>query len=371
MAHTNIDLDEALIAEAMRLTKAKTKKDLMDMIESVERKPVVAYGWSEEVLGETIERKDIDKFPFPVLLIRVDGHIGVINKKVIEELKIKPSEKFDPERGYVYEEVLWNIASILKPKEIGEALIKAQEEAISKGVIEVHDFVDGKIAETYFRLREEGNLKLRVVLMPYYEDCEKIIRLFDNYGEDEFIKLGWIKIFVDGSIGARTAYLKEPYRDKLSKGILLKTEDELRSMIEELEGKGLKVALHTIGDGAIDVALNALERANIRLKGHRIEHAEMIDSDQAKRVKEKDIILCVQPNFNAVFMETYIKALGEDRAKRMNPLQMLDEMGVNMIFGSDMMPFNPEVGLEYASRILGKEKTYYYYGRWKHRGTHF
>ncbi len=365
-AHTHL---EFFALKGLPIEKAKTKKDLIDMIEDAGGKPVLAYGWSEEVLGETIERKDIDRFPFPILLIRIDGHMGVINKKAIEELKIRPSEKFDPERGYVYEEALRNIASILKPKDIGKALIKAQKEAISKGIIEVHDFVDSKIAETYFRLREEGNLKLRVVLMPYYEDYGKILRLFDNYGEDEFIRLGWVKVFVDGSIGARTAYLREPYRDKPSKGILLKTEDELKTMIKELEDKGLKVALHAIGDGAIDVAVGAFEKANIRLKGHRIEHAEMINLDQAKKVKDMDIILCIQPNFNAVFMKTYIKALGEDRARRMNPLNMLDE--INMIFGSDMMPFNPEVGLDYASRILGQEKAYRYYRRWKHRGTHF
>src|SRR3972149_4926361 len=296
-AHTHL---EFFALKGLPVEKAKTKKDLVDMIESAERKPVVAYGWNEEILGETIERKDIDRFSFPILLIRVDAHIGVINKKVMEELQLNPSEKFDPERGYVYEEVL---------------------------------------------------------------------RLFDKYGEDEFIRLGWIKIFVDGSIGARTAYLKEPYRDKTSRGILLKTEEEIIHIIKELEGKGLRVAIHAIGDGAIDVVLNAFEKADIKLKQHRIEHAEMIDSDQVKKVKEMNIILCVQPNFNPVFMQTYIKALGEDRARRMNPLKMLDEMGVYMIFGSDMMPFNPEVGLDYASQILGKQKALYYYSGWKHKGA--
>src|SRR3990172_6232709 len=345
-AHTHL---EFFALKGLPIEKAKNKKDLIDMIESAERKPVVAYGWSEEILGETIERKDIDKFPFPVLLIRVDAHLGVINKKAIEELKVSPSEKFDPVRGYVYEEVLWEITSVLKPKEIEKYLIKGQEEALSKGIVEIHDFVDSKIAETYFKLRGEGNLNLRVALMPYYKDYENVLRLFDKYGEDDFLKLGWIKVFVDGSIGARTAYVKEPYRDKTSRGILLKTEEEIIHIIKELEGKSLRVTIHAIGDGAIDVVLNAFEKADIKLKQHRIEHAEMIDSDQVKKVKEMNIILCIQPNFNPVFMQTYIKALGVNRARRMNPLKMLDEMVVYMIFGSDMMPFNPEVGLDYAS----------------------
>ncbi|MBI2487385.1 MAG: amidohydrolase family protein [Deltaproteobacteria bacterium] len=363
-AHTHL---EFFAFKRLPIEMARTKRDLLDMIESIEGNPVVAWGWSEDTIGESITRQDIDKFPFPILLIRIDAHMGVINKKAMEELKKTPSEKFDPKRGYVYEEVLWKMVSVLKPKEITGDLLKAQEEAISKGIIEVHDFVDFKIAETYFKLREDGNLKLRVVLMPYYRDYENVIRLFDNYGEDDLIKPGWVKIFVDGSISARTAYLREPYKDKHSRGILLKTEEELKSIIQELEGKGLKVALHTIGDAAIDVVLNAFEKANIRLKGHRIEHSEMIDHKQAKRVKEMNLILCIQPNFNVTFMETYIKALGENRAKRMNPLKMLDEIGADMIFGSDMMPFDPKIGLEYASQILGGEKALHYYGGWKRK----
>lgn len=365
-AHTHL---EFFALKRLPIERARAKKDIIDMIESGEGNPVVAWGWSEETIGESITRLDIDKFPFAVLLIRVDAHMGVVNKKAIDELKITPSEKFDPERGCVYEEVLWNIASVLKPKEITGDLLKAQEEAISKGIIEVHDFVDINIAETYFKLREAGNLKLRVVLMPYFKDYEKVLGLFDNYGEDDYIKRGWVKIFVDGSISARTAYLREPYKDKHSRGILLKTEEELKSIIQELEGKGLKVALHAIGDGAIDVVLNAFEKANRKLKGHRIEHSEMIDHEQAKRAKDMNLILCIQPNFNVTFMETYIKTLGEDRAKRMNPLKMLDEIGANMIFGSDMMPFDPRVGLEYASLILGEERALYYYGGWKNKNN--
>ncbi|HEY7535295.1 MAG TPA: amidohydrolase family protein [Thermodesulfobacteriota bacterium] len=367
-AHTH---SEFFALKGLPVEKARSKKELMAMIESAKQSPLVSYGWNEQTLGETIERKDIDKFPFPILLMRVDAHMGVINTKVIDDLKMKPSKKFDAERGYVYEEVLWKIVSDLKPKELGDALIKAQADALSNGIIEIHDFVDEKIADAFFRLRKEGNLKLRVVLMPYYEHYKKVLRLFDRYGEDDTMKFGWVKVFVDGSIGARTAYLKESYSDKNSKGFLLRSEDKLARLINGLEGKGLRISLHAIGDAAIDVCLNAFERASIRLKGHRIEHAEMIDFDQAKKVKEMDIILCVQPNFTPVFMETYIKALGDSRANQINPLRMLDEMGVRMIFGSDMMPFDPEVGLLYASQILGREKALYYYGGWKNTEANF
>lgn len=362
-AHTHLEL---FLLKNIPIEKATTKREIIELIENTEeKKPVVAWGWSEEKIGEAITKKDIDRFPFPVLLIRVDAHMGVVNEKAIEEIRIKPSAKFEPEKGYLYEEELWNAASLFKSKDTEKALLRAQEEAISKGIVEVHDFVDLKTAEAYFKLRENGKLKLKAVLMPYYRDYKKVLELFEIHGEDKLIKLGWVKAFVDGSIGARTAYLKEPYLDKPSKGLLLKSEQELISMIRELEKKGLKISLHAIGDKAIEVALSAFEKANIRLKGHRIEHAEMIDYLQAQKVKELGLILCIQPNFNPVFMQTYLKALGKERAIKLNPIKMLDEMGVDMIFGSDMMPFDPEVGIEYASKILSREKAIYYYGGWK------
>jgi len=95
----------------------------------------------------------------------------------------------------------------------------------------------------------------------------------------------------------------------------------------------------------------------------------MIDYLQAQRVKELGLILCIQPNFNPVFMQTYLKALGKERASKLNPIKMLDELGVDMVFGSDMMPFDPEVGIEYASKILGREKAIYYYGGWKKKAN--
>ncbi|MBI4228191.1 MAG: amidohydrolase family protein, partial [Deltaproteobacteria bacterium] len=202
-------------------------------------------------------------------------------------------------------------------------------------------------------------------IMPYYKDYKRILELFDRYGEDKSIRLGWVKIFVDGSIGARTAYLKESYFDRASRGKLLITEERLISIISELEKKGLKISMHAIGDEAIEAAVNSFEKANITLKGHRIEHAELINHDQVKRLNEMGITLCVQPNFNVVFMETYQKALGDERASNINPIKMLDEMNADIIFGSDMMPFDPEVGLSYASGILGNEKALFYYGGWR------
>jgi predicted amidohydrolase YtcJ len=284
---------------------------------------------------------------------------------VMEDFNLKPSQNFDVEKGYVFEDLLRYIASSLKPKDMTKPLLRAQREALSRGILEVHDFVDYNIARTYFMIREEGDLQLKVVLMPYYKDYERILELFDTYGEDGSIQLGWVKVFVDGSIGARTAFLKQNYCDRASRGNLLVSEERLISIVSELEKEGLRISTHAIGDGAIEATVNSFEMADVKLKGHRMEHAEMINADQVKRLSEMDVTLCVQPNFNVVFMNTYRKALGDERACSINPLRMLDEMNASIIFGSDMMPFDPEVGLNYASGILGNEKALFYYGGWR------
>lgn len=361
-AHTHLEL---FALKNVPIEKATSKEDLIGMIQSAADKPVIAWGWNEESLGENLTKSDINRFPFPVLLIRIDGHVGVVNDRVIEDFSLEPSHNFDLEKGYVFEELLRHLASSLKPKDMTKALLEAQRGAISRGILEVHDFVDYNIARTYFMIREKGDLQLNVVLMPYYKDYERILELFDIYGGGESIQMGWVKVFVDGSIGARTAFLMQNYCDRASRGKLLITEERLISIVSELEKKGLRISMHAIGDGAIEAAVNSFEMANVKLSGHRIEHAEMINADQVKRLNEIGVTLCVQPNFNVVFMKTYQRALGDERASGINPLRMLDEMNARLIFGSDMMPFDPEVGLNYASGILGNEKALFYYGGWR------
>jgi predicted amidohydrolase YtcJ len=73
-AHTHLEL---FLLKNIPIEKATTKREIIELIENTgETKPVVAWGWSEEKIGEAITKKDIDRFPFPVLLIRVDAHMG-------------------------------------------------------------------------------------------------------------------------------------------------------------------------------------------------------------------------------------------------------------------------------------------------------
>ena len=357
---------ELLAFRDIPLERAKSVEDVRDMILSSPKEVVLGWGWREENLGEPLERKHLEDIPKAVLLLRMDAHVGVVNGRLIEMLGLEESERLDPEKGYLYEEELWRVASALKPRgeEMKKVILRALREASSMGIVEVHDFVDGELAEIYAEIEDPP---VRVILMPYYEDYERVIEVVRGSGR---LQLGWVKVFVDGSIGARTAYLMEPYEDTDSRGVLLKSHGEIASIIERLESEGLRISLHAIGDGAVEECLRAFEEVRPRLPYHRIEHAELITREQALRAKELRLLLCLQPNFTPFFKDTYLRALGEERFRRINPLSMLDELGVDMIFGSDMMPFDPWFGFDYARSVLGERKAKYYCGGWRDEGRY-
>ncbi len=365
-SHTHLELFAFMKIPFNEITSLK---ELKEYINEAEEDVILAWGWDEDRLGFQIERKHIEDVRKPVLLIRLDGHVGVVNGAMLEMIGSPKHGRYDPERGYLYEDLLWHVIGRLKPKgeKMKTYLRRGLSEAKRKGIVEIHDYVDEELARLYLELED---LPLDIVLMPYYESYRRVIKLLEGRNLNR-LKLGWVKVYVDGSIGARTAYLKEPYRDRPGwKGLLLKDREEIAMIVNELEERGLRISLHAIGDGAIEECLLAFEKVKHRLKYHRIEHAELITYEQALRAKEMDILLCVQPNFKPLFFKTYLRALGEERTERICPIGMLDELGVDMIFGSDMMPFDPNFGLTYAEEVLGEERAKYYYGGWRYEGRY-
>ena len=161
-----------------------------------------------------------------------------------------------------------------------------------------------------------------------------------------------LKLFLDGALGARTAALGEPYRDG-TRGLLMYAPAKLRETLLSARATGKPVALHAIGDLAIEqalLALGELDRANVGLHAVRLEHVQFITAAQARRARDSGVILSMQPNFSAE-SQTYADRLGPRAIELNNPFRMLIDRagftpGVDSLFGSDGMPH----GLEYASQ---------------------
>jgi predicted amidohydrolase YtcJ len=129
-------------------------------------------------------------------------------------------------------------------------------------------------------------------------------------------------------------------------------EEELREEIKQIHMQGSQLAVHAIGDYAIEVAINAIDEA-LRSSPkkdhrHRIEHCEILSSNQIERIKTLNIIPSMQPNFVGEWSGPnglYETRLGPKRLRQNNPYRLLLDEGIRVAFGSDGMPFNPVYGI--------------------------
>ncbi len=208
--------------------------------------------------------------------------------------------------------------------------------------------LDGKI-DVLKELLDEGALTVRVYAgMPLESSPEKIQKYKKRKqtfaSNNNMLKFGVIKGFIDGSLGSSTALLSEPYRnDPSTSGILLMTQKELNDIVALYDKEKFQIAIHAIGDKGVNVVLNAFEEA-IKRNGqrnsrHRIEHATVILPGDIPRFDALDVISSVQPVFGPSYGQTiqsfFDDRLGVERAKYTNIWKTLTQANAHLAFGTD------------------------------------
>jgi predicted amidohydrolase YtcJ len=161
-----------------------------------------------------------------------------------------------------------------------------------------------------------------------------------------------IKLFTDGALGAKTAAMKKPLVTG-ERGLLLRSDQELQGLLLELSNWGKPIAIHAIGDRALDQVIDSVEMVSRRCPSFpsvRIEHCQFISLEDARRVKRLGIKLSMQPNFSPESI-TYRDRLPAEYCDRNNCVRMLiDEAGFvpgeDLVFGSDGMPHGVEFALQ-------------------------
>jgi hypothetical protein len=202
------------------------------------------------------------------------------------------------------------------------------------------------------KLRAQNRLPLRVYILIPVELVDHLIRLGLSTGfGDDTVKIGSVKIFADGSLGANTAALYESYSDDPStRGMLLYSEEELEELITKTHKASLQLAVHAIGDRAIDMVLTALETTLQKIPRedhrHRIEHTSVLSEKLIRRMKELGVIASVQPHF--VVSDFWVSdRLGLKRARWTYPFKTLIQEGITIAGGSDcpVEPISPLLGI--------------------------
>ncbi len=355
LLHLGLGIDRVDLSDTDSFKEAKYYLQ-KSLDESTEDEWIIGHGfdetrWKRDHLPSKSDLDDISD-NHPILIKRVCGHIAVANSMALEEFDSE-SKFVDADKGIIKEDPLWNLDDIIgvSLEDKKEAIEKAIKKAHSLGITGIHEIMDRDAWEAYKSLDEEKGLDLRVRGYVLHEESEDL----EPVENSEHLSLRGVKIFVDGSLGGKTAALTEDYEDDPgNKGELLLSADEIEDIITDAEERGFQVMAHAIGDRAISSLLDAYESASQdpRKYRHRIEHGEMVDEVNTKRIRNMGLILSVQPNFAYNWSKEggmNEKRLGKERLQKCNPFWDIQRSLVKMAFGSDTMPMSPMYGVYSAT----------------------
>ena len=300
----------------------------------------------------------------PLIAVRTDGHLCLANRPALEgsgALDV-PGAELDAEghptgvlRRQANDRAQAWFHESLTPAEIQEYQLRAAGLAAARGVTCVHEMalVDRR-GPRDFEVLMAHRSQLPVDVVTYAATTN--IGLVIDYG---LSRIGG-DLSLDGSIGARTALLAEPYADGEGTGAQYFDLDYLCEFLHNAHLANLQVSVHAIGDGAVEQILVAWERVylaldsrlrrHFRARRHRVEHFEMPTRGQIERAAVLGVVVSAQPAFDAAWGgqgELYERRLGPERAGRMNPFKMLLERGITVGGGSDspITPLDPMAGI--------------------------
>jgi len=210
------------------------------------------------------------------------------------------------------------------------------------GFVEIHDlkaqrWLGGVLRSVVNEL--DGAVHVRI--WPLLEDLDEVLETRRTW-ESEHVRLGGAKIFVDGTLNSRTAWMLYDYadgREDHPRGIAMMTPREIEEAVRRCDAAGVPLAAHAIGDAAVRAVLDAIERVGPSGSGFRIEHCELVDETDVPRLAELGVIASVQPCHLLYDMEALARGV-PDRLDRVLPLRELIESGLKpgegLIFGSDV-----------------------------------
>lgn len=357
MSLNQLDLSDITSIEEMQSKILHYSKD----------KPFIyGRGWNQDNLAEkrmpTSDDLDCLNLFVPIILVRACGHILVSNTIAMQEADIFKED------GIFRESEMDAIRSII-PEPTKEDLKKyiadASDELLKYGVTSVQTDDLSAVNESAFDLviqtLQEMDHVIRIYEQSNFNRYDTFMKRIPEYHQDrhsdKLFRFGPIKILGDGSLGAHTAKLIEPYSDHPDlPGILNFSKDELHDIVSLCHQYELDVAIHAIGDQMLENALDAIGESGIR---DSIVHSQITSESLLQKIKEMNVILHIQPVFLNYDMHIAESRLGENRIKFAYNYKTLSELDVPIAFGTDspVEPVNPFFGI-YSSVTRKDRKGY-------------
>ena len=325
---------------------------------------IEGFGWTQDAWADKQfpSVRDLDPITpdHPIFLRARSGHAAWVNSTALRLCGIE-ARTHAPEGGEIVRNEVGQPTGILLEApamnlvaeqippltvdQLAERMQEAQKVALSLGMTGFHDFDDQACFSALQRLREQDQLQLRVVKninKPYFDS---LIELGIRWGfGDDWIRIGGLKLFADGALGPRTAYMIEAYDGEPDNyGIVVTDKEEMAELVSRASAAGLPSTVHAIGDRAVHDVLDVYEtvRREEAARGeprstrrHRIEHVQLIHPDDVQRLAELDLIASMQPIHATSDYERADRYWGSRIPYSYNPRLKLDH-GAVVAFGSD------------------------------------
>jgi predicted amidohydrolase YtcJ len=331
---------------------------------------ILGQGWSAARFGRLPTRQDLDAVTAgrPAFLDSQDIHSAWLNSRALELCGIR-RETTDPPGGRIERDAATGeptgvvseaarvaaLRVVPEPgeEEILEALRDAQRRAHALGITGVHS-VEAEGLRDFRWMEERGELSLRVLQHIQLHHLEQAVHvgLRSGFGHDRF-RVGGVKMFLDGSLGSRTAWLREPYVGSSDRGVRTLPEREFREAVALASRHGLSSTVHAIGDAAVELAIEVLRAHRPSpVLPHRIEHVQLCPPDLWPALGTSGIIASMQPVHLLTDIPTAERYWGHERSAGAFAFRGLLRNGGVLAFGSDVPveTIDPRPGLFAAVR---------------------
>ena len=335
---------------------------------------IMGGDWDHTSWGGELPRRDwIDSVTpnNPVWVQRLDGHMGLANSAALRAAGVTRATK-DVDGGTIVRDAAGEPTGILKdnamslldkavpeltPELADRALDTAMKYVAAQGVTSVQNMGSWSDLAVFERANKAGRLITRIYSVVPLATWERLRDTVAARGRgDEWVRIGGLKGFVDGSLGSHTAAMLEPFTDSpTDTGLLVNTPEDLYAWTSGADKAGLQVMVHAIGDRAIRLQLDIYDRVERedgpRDRRFRIEHAQHLAPSDIPRFAKLDVIASMQP-YHAIDDGRWADGvIGTERAKTTYAFHSLLDAKARLAFGSDwfVAPPTPLEGIYAAA----------------------
>lgn len=336
---------------------------------------LVGQGYDQASLAEQRhpDRRDLDAAApeHPAYLWRSCHHIMAVNSRALALAGIDRNTP-DPDGGTIDRDehgeptgVLRETATLMVTRaqgapsedQIAGAIVAGGRAFVEHGIIAVAEAKvdDPTQLRAYQRVWRDGTLPIRAYLLMIIDtmlDHMVDLGISTGFGDD-WLQIGPAKLFSDGSIGGRTARMRQPYEGEADNvGLWMMDPDDLKAKVRRAHDAGFQLGIHAIGDAAIDLVLDAYQEAQAanprQDTRHRIEHCSIVDLETIQRIKRLGVVPIPGTSFLHYTRPAYEQNLGRERFRYAYAMKTYAAHGIVAAASSDapVVPVDPLIGIQ-------------------------